>query len=357
MDDPRLPVGAVGSPLLPLPASLALVSTDVARPLPGTAAQLGQRWTASPHAGKYPDPIPLVIPASGISLLAGAPGVGKTAFLATLLKAFRDHQPIFGHQPALLPDNGIAIISADRSWDSTKIWFERAGWPEVPVYSVIDDPAFTKSKLRRRHDRVTLLSEFIDKMAVPRGGLIIVDPISLFLGGNLLDYDTCMVSCMEIRDLLRARSLTCIATAHSSKQKSEKKDRYLRLQDRILGSTALFGFTDTQMYLASPEEIDEKYYAFLWQPHMLPVETFRLARDPQGLFTAYIEDPQQGTRSLLLACFPEDGTALARSDLRAKANEIPLANSTFNNLLRQLIESGDVVKISHGVYARRIVIN
>lgn len=324
--------------------------------LPATAL-LGQRWIASEHAGKYPDPIPLVIPAGGISLLAGAPGVGKTAFLATLLKAFRDHQPIFGHLPAPMPPSGIAIISADRSWDSTKIWYERAGWPDIPVYSIIDDPAFDKTKLRRRHDRVNLLSEFIDKLTLPRGGLIIVDPISLFLGGNLLDYDTCMVSCMEIRDRLRARSLTCIATAHSSKQKSEKKDRYLRLQDRILGSTALFGFTDTQMYLASPEEIDEKYYAFLWQPHMLPAETFKLTRDAQGLFTAYLEDPQSGVRFRLLACLPEDGSPIERSDLRAKANQIPLTNTTFNTLLHQLLKQDAIVKISHGVYARKVVIN
>lgn len=327
-------------------------------PPTGPATTLfGQHWIASEHAGQYPDPIPLVIPAGGISLLAGAPGVGKTAFLATLLKAFRDHQPIFGHLPAPMPPAGIAIISADRSWDSTKIWYERAGWPDIPVYSIIDDPAFDKTKLRRRHDRVNLLSEFIDKLTLPRGGLIIVDPISLFLGGNLLDYDTCMVSCMEIRDRLRARSLTCIATAHASKQKSEKKDRYLRLQDRILGSTALFGFTDTQMYLASPEEIDEKYYAFLWQPHMLPVEYFKLTRDPQGLFLPYIEDPTAGVRSLLLACFPEDGSSINRADLRVKANQIPLTNTTFNTLLHQLLKQDAIVKISHGVYARKVVIN
>lgn len=338
------------------PATAVAVSISAsASASPSSTRIQGQLWTPSPHAGQYPDPVPLVIPAGGISLLAGAPGVGKTAFLATLLKSFRDRQPIFGHTPAAIPPAGIAIISADRSWDSTQIWYERAGWPEVPVYSLIDDPAFDKSRLRRRNDRVNLLSEFIDKMAVPRGGLIIVDPISIFLGGNLLDYDTCMVSCMEIRDRLRSRSLTCIATAHSSKQKSGKEDRYLRLQDRILGSTALFGFTDTQMYLASPEEINEPFYAFLWQPHMLPVETFKLERDPQGLFRPFTEP--KGNRDALLACFPEDGAPIERADLRVKANQIPLADTTFKTLLRQLLDAGQVIRVSHGVYCRKVIVN
>lgn len=322
---------------------------------PATALPRRRLWTPTAHAGQYPDPIPLIIPAGGISLLAGAPGVGKTAFLASFLCKFRDHQPIFGHQPAPLPPDGIAIISADRSWDSTHYWYDRAGWPDIPVYSLIDDPAFQKVRLRRRNDRVSLLCEFIDKLTLPRGSLVIVDPISLFLGGNLLDYDTCMVSCMEIRDLLRTRSLTCIATAHSGKQKSNKEDRYLRLQDRILGSTALFGFTDTQMYLASPEEIDRGYYAFLWHPHMLPAETFELSRDDNGLFIPHTETG--GTRALLLNCFPLDGSPIPRSDLLVQVNQIPLSLSTFKRMLAQLIESGEILRISQGTYCRKLVVN
>lgn len=328
---------------------------DPSRTSPATAFPRRQLWTPTAHAGQYPDPMPDIIPAGGISLLAGAPGVGKTAFLASFLIKFRDHLPIFGHLPSELPPNGIAIISADRSWDSTHGWYDRAGWPDVPVYSLIDDPAFSKVRLRRRNDRVSLLCEFIDKLTLPRGGLVVVDPISLFLGGNLLDYDVCMVSCMEIRDLLRARSLTCIATAHSGKQKSKKEDRYLRLQDRILGSAALFGFTDTQMYLASPEEIDCPYYAFLWHPHMRPAETFELMRDDNGLFVPHVESG--GNRAHLLNCFPGDGSPILRSDLLVKVNQIPLALSTFKRLLAQLLESGDILRVSHGVYCRKLVVN
>ncbi len=77
-----------------------------------------------------------------------------------------------------------------------------------------------------------------------------------------------------------------IGTAHAAKQKADKNERYLRPQDRILGSTALFGYTDTQMYLAAPDETGSKdgVYTFFWNPHHAPPAAFPLTRDSEGRF-------------------------------------------------------------------------
>lgn len=303
------------------------------------------------HATEWPDPIPLVIPAGGISLLAGAPGTGKTALLATLLRAFRDGQPIFTHDPAPITD--IGMISTDRSWSTNRLWFDRAGFPDIKVYSVADDSTLDKSRLRKRHERIKLFKEFLDKLAIRPGGLLVVDPIAVFLGGNLIDYDACMVACLEIRDILHVRKLTLIGTAHTAKLKADKKDRYLRLQDQILGSTAIFGYTDTQMYLAAPAEIAKPHYTFLWSPHMAPPETYDLTRDTQGLFIPYSAQ-HGGNDTRVLQLLPDDGSPLALAAIYERAKEIPLSQATVKRILDALIVEAQVLRTGRGVYQRAL---
>src|SRR5262245_49806482 len=108
------------------------------------------------------DPLPNIIPACGISLLAGAPNVGKTALMASIARWFRDNRPIFGHQPSFVP--AIGVINADRGWGrGSGVWFERVGFVEVRYYSMADDPAFDPRSLRRKFERTARLIEMIDK--------------------------------------------------------------------------------------------------------------------------------------------------------------------------------------------------
>jgi hypothetical protein len=298
------------------------------------------------------DPLPDIIPAGGISLLAGAPGVGKTALLAALARDFRDGRPIFGHQPTAIP--AIGVVNADRGWArGAGCWFARVGFPDVRYYSMTDDPTFDPRILRRKFERTARLFEFVDRLQLPPGSLLFVDPIALFLGGNLLDYDTCAVACLEIRTLLRQRALTLIAAVHAGKIKAAKQERYLRLQDQILGSTAIFGFSDTQLYLASPEELKRSYYGFLWQSHLVPPETFALERDAHGLFQLWT-GADRGNQAKVLALFPENGDEITFGALLELAEGVPLSRKTLQRTLEALVESEQVVKVRHGVY-RRVV--
>lgn len=239
-----------------------------------------------------PDILQDVIPAYSVNLLAGAPGTGKSAFMAWWIQQFQRHLTIFDVATPVEPVYQ-AFIAADRSWDlSTARWFEEQGTEPFPHYSLQDDRAFKKARLRKRQDRISIFRECLDAVhpSTSEGGrfpdrsLIYVDPLALFLGGNLLDYDSCLVACSELRELCLERNVTIIGTAHASKQKADKNERYLRLQDRILGSAALFGYTDTQLYLASPEEVGRDTYVFLWHPHHAPARLFSLTRDDHGLF-------------------------------------------------------------------------
>jgi AAA domain len=307
----------------------------------------------APLLTPYSDPLPHILPTGGISLLAGAPNVGKTALLACLLRDLRDGRAIFGRQPNPVP--AIGFINADRSWArGAGQWFERAGYPEISQYSMADDETFSPRRLRKRHERTDILASFVDLLKLPPHSLIVVDPIALFLGGNLLNYDDCAVACHEIRGYLRAKQYTMFATAHSSKIKADKKERYMRLQDQILGSTAIFGFTDTQMYLASPTETGKPYYTFLWHPHSAPAEVFQLEQDETGLFQLYT-GADSANQNRVLDLFPETDRPLTLAALVDLAEVYPLSKATVKRVLDALIDGGRIAKVAHGQYARIIV--
>ena len=72
-------------------------------------------------------------------------------------------------------------------------------------------------------------------------------------------------------------------------------------EDRMGGSMAKLGYSATQMYLAGPEEMDEAYHTFLWNPHHAPSQTFKLKQDPDtGLFAPIGEDDPM-TRPVLVS--------------------------------------------------------
>lgn len=297
--------------------------------------------------------IPKILPHGGMSLLAGAPNVGKTALLAGLLRDLRDGRLIFGHQST--PPPAIGYINADRGWDQgSGIWFGRVGYPEIQQYSMADDAAFNPKRLRPKKDRTDILCSFIDRLQLPPYALVVVDPIALFLGGNLLNYDDCAVACHEIRAYLRTRQYTILATAHSAKIKGDKKERYMRLQDQVLGSTAISGFTDTMMYLATPEETGKAHFTFLWHPHSAPAETFYLEQDEQGLFIPYSGIDTE-SQSRVLRLFPEDGSVIQLGTLVELADQYPLSRATVKRILEALIENGKVARVAHGQYCRILI--
>jgi hypothetical protein len=296
----------------------------------------------------YADPLPGILAVGAIALLAGAPNVGKTALLAGLLRDLRDGRPIYGRQPN--PVAAIGYINADRGWvKGSGIWFERVGYSDIRQYTMSDDDAFNPKRLRKKHERTDILAGFIDSLQLPPYSLICVDPIALFLGGNLLSYDDCAVACHEIRAYLRLKQYTMLCTAHSAKIKADKKERYLRLQDQVLGSTAISGFSDTMMYLASPQETGKPYFTFLWHPHSAPAEEFSLEQDNQGLFQPYSGN-DSANQSRVLVLLPTDGMPIAFGVIVELAQQYPLSRATVARILDGLVEEERVEKVERGVY-------
>jgi hypothetical protein len=316
---------------------------------------------AASQAAALPSPLPRILDRHSVNLLAGAPNVGKTCLLAWLLTQLRDSQPLFG-LPTVAPP-AIAIISADRGWETGLEWFTKAGFPEIPCYSLTNDDAFNVKRLRRHQDGVKILEECLDKLGdLPAGTLVAVDPVAPFLGEDLNAYRSCMVACLEVRKVAKARDLILLGTAHSGKQKGDSKERYTRLTDRMLGSTALAGYTDTQFYLASPEEGNVPYYTFLYHSHRYPKGECRFTRDTaSGLFIPYEGEGEAVEQvidhaviltpemQVMLEQIPQNDDGISFTSL-VELTQAP--RTTVHRYLQQFVLSGQVLRFKHGCYRR-----
>jgi hypothetical protein len=303
----------------------------------------GRRGRQAP----FPDLIPDIISYASVNLLAGASGVGKTCLVASCLKVFYDGGTLFGHQ--VHTPVRIGFISADRGEGSAYYWLTKVGLTDLAFYSLTDDPDFSPPRLRAKAQLIPILAECIAKLGLPPGSLLIVDPVALFLGGNLLDYQACAVALIELRRLCIKLQITLIGLAHASKQKGDKKERYSRLQDRIMGSGAQLGYGDTQMYLASPEETGEKFYTFLWHPHTAPAEVFKLGRNPDGLFVPYEDSTTAEEESELFQAIPESPETIAFIDL---CKAVLKSRATVYRHLQPWLEKDLVIQPVHGRYCR-----
>lgn len=295
----------------------------------------------------FPDLIPNIITYNSLNILAGASGVGKTCLLAWMITRFRRGAPVFG--AAVTAPAAIGYVCADRGFTSARYWLGKVGMNDLPFYSLADDLAFSTVRLRNKFHLVSILGECLDKLRLPPGSLVVVDPLALFMGGSLNDYQSCAIACIEIRRACMQRQLTLIGTAHASKQKNDRKDQYNRLQDRILGSSAQLGYGDTQMYLASPEETGEKFYSFIWHPHTAPAELFPLGRDGEGMFVPWEVSPLAIEENAILLAVPytEEGVGFGELIVTAAASK-----STVHRYLQELLKAGMIERVGHGRYRR-----
>ena len=304
-----------------------------------------------------PGPLDPILLGGSINLLAGSSGAGKTAFLAHLARHLQQQQPIFGVRPS--HPGYVAYVGVDKSWArSSSKWFQLEG-VQLPHYAMNDDRSFRKSRLRSKQDRVVIFREFLCKVApdgktFPAGACVFFDPIALFLGGNLLDYDASAVACLELREVCQELGQVCVVgTVHGGKMKADKKQGYARLQDHILGSAALYGYTDTQLYLAAPEELRTKHALLHVGPHHGPPLQLKFRRGADGRFLSEDEAEAAGVTGPswvveALEAAPQRTMTLA--ELLRVAIDREVSRKTLQRLLDEAIRAGRARRIAHGKY-------
>jgi hypothetical protein len=300
------------------------------------------------------DPIPGIMPFGTLTMLSGAPGAGKTAMIAEWYVRLRDGRSIWGYLTN--PPTGFAYIASDRSWSSHQQWFDLAGMPDIPRYSLADDPHFDikdieESKaLAMFHDALKQCNN--GEPPIP-GSFVTVDPVTpLFIAGSPNASRPVAKTLLAMSREARSFQITLLLVGHFGKQPADRNARYQRPQDRIAGSGAFSGFSDTQMYLCEPDPPDHPFHLFGWNPRHQRPEDFMCQRNEHGLFVPYDVMKEDSVASEVFDCLePAGPTSIARIKDRARDdhNHSPM---TVKRALVRLIEQGRIVKIKRGLYAR-----
>lgn len=304
----------------------------------------------------YPDPITDLMPHGSICTLAGASGVGKTALYAGWIRRWLDGKTICGH-PTASPSQ-IGILVGDRRWQSHRQWLDVAGVSEDPRlshYSLRDDDTFAWNDLRTWQKVKDLFSRSLDKLRLDPGATLIVDPLPIWIPGKVNDYKDVAIGLGTLDLVLKPRGLTMLAIFHQSKQIADASQQYKRPQDRILGSAAQIGFSDTAMYLLGPEDLDCGYYGFGWVPHNAKSDTMKLTRDAWGMFVPYTEPAEYDQLETVYEFIPNDqfGCKVTQLVHRLHSKGFDLSERTIYRCLQRLVQDGRIVSPSRGVYVRR----
>lgn len=310
--------------------------------------------TAPPAPLLFLDPIPDIIPFGTVTIFAGAPGAGKTAMLADWFARIRDGRQIWGRKTNI--PTQFCYIASDRQWASHQQWFNSVGFPDIPHYSLADDPHFDIKDIEESKAIAlfhSALSQCNNGTSPPPGALIGVDPVSpLFIAGSPNSSRHVAKSLLAISREARSFQVTIIATAHFGKQLADKTARYQRPQDRIAGSGAFSGFSDTQVYLCEPDPPDHPFHVLGWNPRHSPPEEFPCQRNERGLFVPFDIMREDEVAAHICDCLTATGpTGIAVIRERA-FDQHGYSASTVKRALSRLLEQGRVVQIKRGVYSR-----
>lgn len=349
-DDPTIPpMTSLASPLTSTTASTA----TAAQQSPPQPPQPPHPLTlASPLINPtYPDPIPGIFPFGTICTFSGLSGVGKTAMIASWLDRWTSNRTIC-HHPTTRP-TAIGIIAMDRRWQSHRRWFELAGVADKIVhYSARDDPRFQWGALRQWQKIPLIFGQLLDRLELPPGALVICDPLALFIPGDTNKYKDVAIGIGELDQVVLPRKISVLGVFHQSKPSADPSQRQLRPQDRIMGSGGQLGFSDTAMYMMSPEEAQAPFTVFGWVPHNAPAESFQFTRDPNGLFIPYDEydDIQLGEK--VLACLLPDRNVSARVLMDGVMKSCNVSAATAKRYIGRLIQDGRIMQPARGRYRR-----
>jgi hypothetical protein len=202
------------------------------------------------------------------------------------MRRWRDGRTICEH-PTCKPTHFYYIV-ADRG-QTSDAFYNKLGYREgVTFYSVVsaDSGQNVDDYAKDAHGKA-LFDHVMLTLNPEPGSHVVIDPLApLFIAGNQNRTRDVASSLIRMSRTIEERRINITGTWHFAKQKDGKAERYKRPQDRISGSGAISGFSDTQIYLVDPEPPQIPYHTLGWNPREVPPEEFKFER--QQWFIPYV---------------------------------------------------------------------
>lgn len=185
---------------------------------------------------------------------------------------------------------------------------------------------------------------------LPNARLFIIDGFATLVpGGKTNDYHAVANFLRNITRLCKKHDITILGLIHAAKTKENEK--YLNPRERILGSVAWAGFSETLFFIApiAPDDVENKYRLLEILPRQAAQERFELQLDDSGcLITSTRRIELDAECIAFLDKVPPDGEFSADEIAAA----LSLGRTKAHRLLNTLLENGAIKKVKRGLYAR-----
>jgi hypothetical protein len=187
-----------------------------------------------------------------------------------MLGAISQGMPILGRETKKMQ---CGYIAGDRHLASVEDTQRRIGvsLEGVPKLSVVDSPEI---ELNVEHA--------IAKLGIS-SGLVMVDAIGAWLGKGLInEYRAVADYLRTLARICKVRHITILGTTHSAKNLTDA--RYENARERILGSAAWAGFSDTVMIvepIQAKDVMERRRYLYV-MPRNAPAVRYQLTLDEHG---------------------------------------------------------------------------
>jgi RecA-family ATPase len=206
-----------------------------------------------------------VMPANHCHLLAGPSGAGKTTLLFQQIDAIAKGGEFLGHRCITVPQ---AYVSCDRSLDSVYDTLDRMNIDiDIPMWSTIDSDI---------NENFAAILNFV-RSKVPDVKLLHIDGFtSLCPKGNITDYYIVQGFLKSISRLCKG-GLTVQGLCHDAKLRQGHE--YIMERERVIGSSAWGGFSETIIHIApaNPKDAADTRRAITILPRNAANETMTYA--------------------------------------------------------------------------------
>lgn len=277
------------------------------------------------------------LPHTEVSLIAGPSGGGKTTWTFQTLERWLKGEPILNRKSYPSP---CVYVSLDRSYDAAEATLERMGISlPIPIISAVDKNISTlEAVIQAARD------------AEPHAKLLILDGFArLVPGSKTNDYGEVAHFLSACTRRCKKEDITILGLVHAAKTK--ENERYTNPRERILGSVAWAGFTETIIFISStdPDDVECKY-------RMLEILSRQSAGIKQELefhegrlIPSTRKQEMEFKITSFLDAFPF-GVVFSSEEFAAT---IGIKKTRAYEILNRLIETKAVEKVGHGKYTRR----
>jgi hypothetical protein len=252
------------------------------------------------------------------------------------------------------------------------------------IFSLVDDPEYVRLLKSGSFERgisigaknpVSGFHQFewlLKRLSPPPGSILLLDVFSnVFVGRDIQENGEVRANMIAIGDLARSRNLTLIGTCYGVKIQGDKKSRYARLIDRLIGGASFRGCASTIAYITTPEEAavedypipssspdlsSERIQVLEIVPRSGPPHTVFISRTQTGFFAEVNQvavdiaavAPEGINKRAVKECL--GAGPLTLQSLHQLLGTL-MSKETLRQTLSRMCDSGSILRVGRGLYA------